>query len=221
MATATAAATGKGDTRGTSDDDNGEDDDGGGVGSSGGDGDSGSDSGASEDGDNEEDTRHRYGFGVGGASTKTKNRAKNSNSNKASSDTDEHLLLATGGDDGVVRVWCISAHGGDDSSWFDAEDGVTAAIGPGVAGTITALPAATFVAGTTPTSVTLYGAGPGTKAALALQYAMLTDPVAAAAAAAKVEAWQAEYEDVEAIVEALCSERIEHVRQNFANLSSR
>jgi hypothetical protein len=33
----------------------------------------------------------------------------------------EHLMLATGGDDGVVRVWRVAAHNGDDGTWFDAE----------------------------------------------------------------------------------------------------
>ena len=55
-------------------------------------------------------------------------------------------LLASGGCDGTVRVWRVEADARLDAvSWRDPDEGVVAAIGPGVAGRGKALPASTLV----------------------------------------------------------------------------
>jgi hypothetical protein len=55
-------------------------------------------------------------------------------------------MLASGGCDGTVRVWRVEADARLDAvSWRDPDEGVVAAIGPGVAGRGKALPASTLV----------------------------------------------------------------------------
>lgn len=59
---------------------------------------------------------------------------------RTSKESKEFNLLATGGADGAVRVFRVAVTG-DKNAWRDVDEGVVAAIGPGVGGARKALPA--------------------------------------------------------------------------------
>ena len=79
-----------------------------------------------------------------------------SNSDAGADEKAARLLLATGGADGLVRVWSVPRTN-DAKSWWDAEDGVIPAIGPGEAGAAAALPSAAdaFRSGSASASIAL------------------------------------------------------------------
>jgi hypothetical protein len=84
------------------------------------------------------------GFGEGLEDSFPENADENS-AHETTETTTAHLL-ASGGCDGTVRVWRVEADARLDAvSWRDPDEGVVAAIGPGVAGRGKALPASTLV----------------------------------------------------------------------------
>ena len=126
------------------------------------------------------------------------------------------LMLATGSDDGIVRLWRVDTGvDGDTGTWLDLEEDVTAAIGPGESSAAAAA-----------TAITLRGAASGHAFQKHLTQGQphgspMISSAEAAAAEARVSAWKREYEEAEAAVQALCLTRAAVVRENFPRMSAR
>ena len=140
------------------------------------------------------------------------------------------LLLATGGADGWVRVWRVSPTN-DHRTWWDAEDGVVPAVGPGARGRADALPASALAR--LPPERVARALGriaapvriPGTESSLghdpddATLATLRLAPGAAADAAARVERWRRAYDAVDAEIARLAAKRAATVRDVFPRLT--
>ena len=140
------------------------------------------------------------------------------------------LLLATGGADGWVRVWRVSSTN-DHRTWWDAEDGVVPAVGPGARGRADALPASALAR--LPPERVARALGrlaapvriPGTESSLghdpddATLATLRLAPGAAADAAARVERWRRAYDAVDAEIARLAAKRAATVREVFPRLT--
>lgn len=138
------------------------------------------------------------------------------------------LLLATGGADGWVRTWRVPSTN-DDRTWWDVEEGVVPAVGPGVRGRADALPASSLarlpperaaralsrLAAPGSESSPSAGHDPDDAAIATLRLA----PGAAADAARRVERWRRAYDAVDAKIARLAETRAALVRDVFPRLS--
>ena len=123
-----------------------------------------------------------------------------------------HLLLVTGGDDGVVRAWRVPVNkcAEDRATWWDREVGVVDAIGPGDERREAKLPS---------TTVAFAMAGGDMELALATAYqARGEDPVKAARAAVHLDELKRLYDEVEDEIDELVDAREVTVAEKFPGM---